>query len=124
VSNTELTTTELLLIEQRVTNDGPNIAVAYILLIFLGIVSAHRFYLHRPVTAVLQIFSYLVLVGFLWLLIDLVVVPEMVREEKAKFRAHLQNQARPSSAEASPAANPKDHWAYRLGASLKRRRAA
>lgn len=33
------------LLEQRITNDGPNLTVAYLLWFFLGFFSGHRFYL-------------------------------------------------------------------------------
>jgi len=70
-----LSTQDQMLIEQRVTNDGPSTAVAYLLWFFLGIVSGHRFYLRRPGSAILQILSYFVLIGFLWLLIDGFLIP-------------------------------------------------
>jgi hypothetical protein len=50
-----LTTNDQLLIESRITNDGKNVVVAYLFWFFLGIFSAHRFYLGRPGTAILQI---------------------------------------------------------------------
>lgn len=58
-----LSTAELSLIEQRVTNDGPSSGVAYLLWFFTWWVSGHRFYLGKPGTAILQILSYFVLVG-------------------------------------------------------------
>ena len=73
-----LTTEQMMLIEQRVANNGPNMAVAYMLWFFLGIVSAHRFYLGRTSTAILQIISYFILVGFIWLLIDGFLIPSMM----------------------------------------------
>ena len=54
--------------------------------IFLGWISAHRFYLKRPVSAVLQIASYFILIGFVWLLLDLFAIPGMVRVERTKVR--------------------------------------
>lgn len=85
----KLSTEENMLIEMRVSNDGPSIAVAYLLWFFLGIVSAHRFYLGRPASALLQIVSFFVLVGFIWLFVDLFLIPGMVREEQDRMRARL-----------------------------------
>lgn len=84
-----LSVAELTLIEQRVTNDGPSAGVAYLLWLFTWFVSGHRFYLGRPGTAILQILSYFVLVGFLWLLIDAFLIPSMIRERRNEIRQRL-----------------------------------
>ncbi len=82
-----------ILIEQRITNEGPNATLAYVLWFFLGWVSAHRFYLGRPGTAILQICSYFILIGFVWLLIDVFLIPGMVRENQSALRQRLRNEA-------------------------------
>lgn len=87
-----LTTAELSLIEQRVTNDGPSTGVAYLLWLFLWWVSAHRFYLGRPGTAILQILSYFVLIGFIWVLIDGFLIPGMIRNKKDEIRTRVMTQ--------------------------------
>ena len=84
-----LTTDEQLLIEQRVTNDGKNVVVAYLLWFFLGVFSAHRFYLGRPVSAILQFLSYFILIGFVWWLIDFFLVPGMIRQSNEGLRRRL-----------------------------------
>jgi len=84
-----LSTAELTLIEQRVANDGPSTGVAYLFWFFLWFVSAHRFYLGRPGTAVLQILSYFVLVGFIWALIDAFLIPGMIRERRNEIRQEI-----------------------------------
>lgn len=81
-----LNTAQLSLIEQRVANDGPSTGVAYLLWFFLGLVSAHRFYLGRPVSAILQILSYLILVGLIWWLIDGFLIPGMIRSKNDEIR--------------------------------------
>lgn len=67
---------------------------AYLLWFFLGGLSAHRFYLNRPGTAILQLSLWWislvlcwVLIGFLivwipilWILIDAALIPQWVRE--------------------------------------------
>lgn len=84
-----LTTEQHLLIETRVTNEGPSVVVAYLFWFFLGIFSAHRFYLGRAGTAILQILSYFILIGFLWLLIDAFLIPGMVRSKQQAIRQRL-----------------------------------
>ena len=83
------TTAELSLVEQRVSNDGSNAGLAYLFWFFLWFVSAHRFYLGRPGTAVLQILSYFVLIGFVWVLIDAFLIPGMVRENNDAIRRQV-----------------------------------
>ena len=87
-----LTTAELSLIEQRVANDGPSTGVAYLLWLFLWWVSAHRFYLGRPGTAILQILSYFILIGFIWVLIDGFLIPGMIRNKKDEIRTRVMTQ--------------------------------
>jgi len=82
-----------ILIEQRVMNDGPSAGVAYLLWLFLGVFSAHRFYLGRPGTALLQIASYFILVGFLWWLLDAVLIQDMLRARRAAIRGRLAGEA-------------------------------
>ncbi|MES2989664.1 MAG: TM2 domain-containing protein [Pseudomonadota bacterium] len=87
-----LTTAELMLVEQRVTNDGPSTGAAYLLWFFLWFVSGHRFYLGRPGTAILQIVSYFFVVGFIWLLVDAFLIPEMIREKRNEVRSDMMRQ--------------------------------
>nr|WP_244533076.1 TM2 domain-containing protein [Phyllobacterium sp. CL33Tsu] len=78
-----------MLIEQRVTNDAKSVGAAYLLWFFLWFFSAHRFYLGRPGSAILQIFSYFILVGFVWVLIDAFLIPSMVQQQKDDVRKRL-----------------------------------
>ena len=80
---------ELTLVEQRISNDGSNAGLAYLLWFFLWFVSAHRFYLGRPGSAFLQILSYFVLIGFVWVLIDAFLIPGMVREKNDAIRRQV-----------------------------------
>lgn len=82
-----------MLIEQRVTNDGPSTAVAFLLWFFLGLFSAHRFYLGRTGSAIVQILSYFILIGFIWLLIDGFLIPGMLRQKRDELRQRLERQA-------------------------------
>jgi TM2 domain-containing membrane protein YozV len=87
-----LSTAELTLVEQRVTNDSPSTGAAYLLWFFLWWVSAHRFYLGRPGTAILQILSYFILIGFLWAVIDLFLIPGMIRDKQNEVRSRVMTQ--------------------------------
>jgi TM2 domain-containing membrane protein YozV len=89
-----------ILVEQLVATEAPSLAVAYLLWLCLGLFSAHRFYLRRPGSAVLQILSYFVIIGFLWWLVDAMLIPGMVREMRFEIRARL-NDRYQSAAEAS-----------------------
>ena len=86
---------------------GTLATLAYVLWFFLGIFSAHRFYLGRPGTAILQICSYFILIGFVWLLIDIFLIPGMVRENQSALRQRLRNEALAAhgQAPANPYAN-------------------
>ena len=84
-----LSTAQLSLIEQRVANDSPSTGVAYLLWFFVGILSEHRFYLGRPGTAILQILTYFILIGFIWLLVDAFLIPGMIRQKKDGIRQRM-----------------------------------
>ncbi|HKT14862.1 MAG TPA: TM2 domain-containing protein [Allosphingosinicella sp.] len=84
-----LSTAQLSLIEQRVANDSPSTGVAYLLWLFVGILSGHRFYLGRPGTAILQILTYFILIGFIWLLVDAFLIPGMIRQKKDGIRQRM-----------------------------------
>ena len=89
-----LSSTDQMLIEQRITNEAPNVAVAYLLWFFLGWVSGHRFYLGRWKTALLQILLFFVAIGFVWLFIDLFLIPGMVRDIRESMRTDLSDRLR------------------------------
>jgi TM2 domain-containing membrane protein YozV len=88
-----LTTEQRMLIEMRVANESPSTATAYLLWIFLWFVSAHRFYLGRPGSAILQILCYFIVVGFIWVLIDAFLIPGMIRDKQDEIRRRLELEA-------------------------------
>jgi TM2 domain-containing membrane protein YozV len=90
-----LTTEEKMLIEMRVANESPSTATAYLLWIFLWFVSAHRFYLGRPGSAVIQILCYFIVIGFIWVLIDAFLIPGMIRDKQDEIRRRLERAAIP-----------------------------
>jgi hypothetical protein len=84
-----LSTAELSLIEQRVANDGPNAVVAYALWFFLGLFSAHRFYLGKYGSAIAQLLLNFLIVGLIWTLIDVFLVGGMIRDNREVLRQRL-----------------------------------
>jgi TM2 domain-containing membrane protein YozV len=107
-----LNTEDKILIEQRITNDKPSVAVAYLLLIFLGVFGAHRFYLGRTGSGVAMLLISLTILGLIITcicgLIDLFLVPGMVREKVDKLRndltlAAMSSKAMPPSGALQPA---------------------
>lgn len=81
------TTEDMILIEQRAANEKKSAGAAYLLWFFLGWISAHRFYLGKPVTAILQIVSYFFLIGFVWWLLDLILIPAIIDQKMEDARA-------------------------------------
>ena len=87
-----LSTAELSYVEHQVINDAPTVGLAYVLWFFGGLFSAHRFYIGKPGSAVLQILSYFVIVGFAWWIIDAFMISDMVDERKDRLRGRMVKQ--------------------------------
>jgi len=102
-----LQTDEKILIEQRVTNEAKSAGVGYLLLIFLGWLGAHRFYLGATgsgivmlllwvigtVTSVIGVGFVLLAIWGIWWVIDLFLIPGMVSRQKDAVRERLTRQA-------------------------------
>lgn len=87
-----LTNEERMLVNSEVSRKGKNMLLAYILLIFLGTLGIHRFYLGKTGSAITQLVLTLVgwatavfVIGFVplfivgaWVLVDLFLVPGIV----------------------------------------------
>jgi len=84
-----ISTQDQILIETRVANEAPSVAIAYLLWLFLWFLSGHRFYLGRPGTAILQILSFFIIIGFVWWIIDAFLIPGMIREKQNEIRGRL-----------------------------------
>lgn len=78
-----------MVVEARVANEQKSAVVAYALWFFLGILSLHRFYLGRPVSAILQILSYFIIVGVLWWIVDAFLISSMIDKHRAGVRARI-----------------------------------
>jgi TM2 domain-containing membrane protein YozV len=79
----------MILIEQRVANERKSAGAAYLLWFFLGFVSAHRFYLGKPISAILQILSYFILVGFVWWFLDFFLIPSIIEDDLDDKRSRM-----------------------------------
>lgn len=84
---------ERAIIETRVASEAPSPAVAFLLWFFLGIISAHRFYLGRPGTAILQIISYILIVGLIWWIVDAFLINGMIQQRRDALRQKLTTEA-------------------------------
>lgn len=92
-----------LLIEQRVANEGKSQIVAYLLLLLLWGCGVHRMYLGRFVSGILMLLIWGVgwltapiLIGWLpigfvslWVILDMFLIPGMIREDQAIIRQKL-----------------------------------
>lgn len=87
-----ISTEQQILIEARIANERKSTGVAYALWFFLWFVSAHRFYLGRPGTAILQILSYFIFIGFIWVLVDAFLIPDMIRKHQGQLRERMLHQ--------------------------------
>lgn len=85
---TGLSTQQMMLVEQRVTNDGPSAGVAWLLLLFLGLFGAHRFYLGRVGSGIGMIVATacFIVPGAIWLFIDLFLLNGMIRGKRDQIR--------------------------------------
>lgn len=90
---TMLSTSDRVAIEAAVIAASPKMGTTYLLWLFLGGVSAHRFYLGRPGSAFLQIALNLIAIGLIWTLLDVFFIPGMVRAARDEIRMRLVSQA-------------------------------
>jgi hypothetical protein len=86
-----LDTQQQILIEQRVTNDGPSTGTTWLMWFFLGLFAGHRWYLGRPGSAVLMIIAWLcgILPGAIWWLVDAFLISGMIRQKKDAIRRDI-----------------------------------
>ena len=89
-----LSTDDMIYIEQRAANEKKSAGAAYLLWFFLGFVSAHRFYLGKWGTALLQIVSYFFLIGFVWWFLDFFLIPSIIEDDLDEKRYRLAGQLR------------------------------
>lgn len=100
-------TQQQILVEQRVANEAKSAPIAYLLWFFAGGIGAHRFYLGRPLSAIVLLgltaigVLTIVVAGIgllplavagIWLLVDLFLIPGMVQSHKETVRRRLTNQ--------------------------------
>lgn len=86
-----LDTQQMMLIEQRVSNDGPSTGVAWLLWFFLGLVGGHRFYLGRGGSGFLMIIATICgfIPGAIWLLVDAFLLSGMIRAKREEIRQRV-----------------------------------
>ncbi len=84
-----LTTDHRLYIESQVAARRKSIGIAYALWFFLGVFSAHRFYLDRPGSAIAQLVLNFLIVGLIWTIADAFLIPGMIRKREEQMRQQL-----------------------------------
>ena len=89
-----LSTDDMIYIEQRASNERKSAGAAYLLWFFLGFLSAHRFYLGKPVSAILQIISYFFVIGFVWWVLDFFLIPSIIEDDLDEKRHRLASHLR------------------------------
>lgn len=98
-----LNTNQQILIEQRIANESKSVGVVYVLWALLGLLGAHRFYLGKYgsgfLMLVLGLVGFAVLpipllaLSFLWLLMDMFLIPSMARRIRTNMRRILTREA-------------------------------
>ena len=102
-----LSTQEQILIEQRVTNEAKSVGAAYLLWFFLGTLGAHRFYLGRTGSGVVQLLLFVlgwlttfIVIGIallaalgIWWIVDAFLISAMIAEQKQEIRQRLTDEA-------------------------------
>ncbi|MCB1516102.1 MAG: TM2 domain-containing protein [Hyphomicrobiaceae bacterium] len=100
ITREPLDTETMLLVEQRVANERKSSLLAYLLWFFLGWAGAHRYYLGRFGSGILQLLLFVfgtatfvlgigvILLGIwgFWALIDLILIPMMVDDHTRTVR--------------------------------------
>ncbi|MBS0949168.1 TM2 domain-containing protein [Weissella minor] len=85
----QLTTNERVLVNSEVQSKGKNMALAYILALFLGLLGAHRFYMGKTGSGVTMLLITILTLGFgaivtgIWTFVDLFLIPGWVRDDNS-----------------------------------------
>ncbi|EFI83358.1 TM2 domain protein [Listeria grayi DSM 20601] len=101
--NYDLTNEEQMLVNSEIQKRKKSVGLAYVLLIFLGSLGIHRFYLGKVGTAVTQLILtiigwvtialyvgviFLLVVG-IWLLVDLFLIPSIEKKNNQKLEIEI-----------------------------------
>lgn len=82
-----------MLIEQRVTNEKPSTGAAYVLCIFVGAFGIHRLYLGERGTGIIMLILGITFFGLIisgpWAIIDLFLIPSIIRRRTDDIRQRL-----------------------------------
>ncbi|GAB5468553.1 MAG: TM2 domain-containing protein [Rhodospirillales bacterium] len=78
-----------LLVEQRLGNEAPSMGIAYLLWALLGLFSLHRFYIGETKSAILQVVLNFLVIGLIWTLIDVFLIPGLVRRRREELRSQI-----------------------------------
>lgn len=88
-----LTDAKRMLIEQRITNEKPSAGAAYLLCLLLGALGVHRLYLGKIGTGIVMLILGLTFFGLLitvpWAVIDLFLIPSIIRDKMDAMRQRM-----------------------------------
>jgi TM2 domain-containing membrane protein YozV len=86
-----------LLIEMRVNSQRPSTAAAFLLCLFLGGFGAHRVYLGERGTGLVMLVLGITVIGLpvtlVWAIVDLFLIPGIIRRRTEETRARLMAEA-------------------------------
>ncbi|MDF2960242.1 MAG: hypothetical protein K0S39_1977 [Paenibacillus sp.] len=89
----QLDTRELLLLDAEVKRKGKNMAIAYILWYFLGILGAHQFYTGRTAIGVIQLVLSLTVLGLfvtvVWWIVDAFLLYNWVNQRNVAVESEV-----------------------------------
>lgn len=85
----QLDARELMLLESEVKSQGKNMAIAYVLWYFLGLLGGHRFYMGRNGSAIAQLVLTITLIGsiitFIWWIVDAFTLHNWVKKHNRQI---------------------------------------
>ena len=89
----KVSTTERILIEQQVMSRSKDVGTAYALLVVLGLLGAHNFYLGRIGPAIAQALLTISMIGMpvslIWIIIDAFTIPKVISDKNETIRNEL-----------------------------------
>lgn len=98
-----LSTQQQILVETRLANEGKSVVLAYVFWFFLGFFAAHRFYL-KDGAAIFQLILNFLVIGLIWTLIDVFLIPGMVKKSREETRQRIMVDVMATSDDTPPAA--------------------
>lgn len=101
--SSNLSTEQMTLVEVRLNNERKSVVVAYLLLLFVGVLGSHNFYVGRTGAGIAQLIlfilfllTFFIYIGYvffifllIWLFVDLFTIPGFMQAQLEKRRSEL-----------------------------------